>query len=546
MIIDFKSFHYNSLASPWQPSAFSTMLSSAYVKHTHILVISSATTFLAHSSRLNVISIGQQGGSGGLGSARRAASYGAKVAIIEADRLGGTCVIRGCVPKKVTYNLASMFDMLRADARRYGLNTAAPDATVESPDFSYATFKRMRDAYVTRLNGIYHKNLEKDNVAHIGGFGRFKQGTPTTADKHVEIEVLDKDGKVQEEIAATRVLIATGGKPIIPAGIPGADKHAITSDGFFELNYVPKRIVVVGTGYIGVEISGMLHSLGAEVHLVSRSETILRTFDHDMQAFLKENMTKQGVKMVYSSHVVDIQQAPQGAKGAQFQAGRNLSVTLRKDGSGELTTLADVDEVLFATGRGPHVEGLQLPSAVKQTKSGHIVVDEWQATGAPNVFALGDVCGVAELTPVAIAAGRRLSDRLYGGPQFAQSKLNYSNIPTVVFSHPPIGTVGDSETEAKEKYGEANVKVYKSRFINMYYSMPAPDGSMMDNKPATLYKLVCVGPEEKVVGIHIIGLASDEVIQGFAVAVVMGARKKDLDDTVAIHPTAAEELVTMR
>ncbi|KAI9176096.1 Glutathione reductase [Blastocladiella emersonii ATCC 22665] len=484
------------------------------------------------------------GGSGGLGSGRRAASYGKKVAIVEADRLGGTCVIRGCVPKKVTFNLAHMFDVLREDARRYGLRTAAPTATTEGGDFSYKRFKEMRDAYVTRLNGIYHANLNKDSVTHIGGFGRFKAGGAASEEGPITLEILDKNGQVQEEIEAAKVLIATGGRPFVPPSIPGAAEHSITSDGFFELTYVPKKIVVVGTGYIGVELAGMLHALGSHVHLVSRSDTILRTFDHSIQGFLRDAMAKSGVDMVYNSHVTGIQAGGE-PHGEKFHAGRNLTVTLHDSKSGEDSTLTDVDEILFATGREPAVGGLQLPTGVAQTRTGHVVVDEWQATGQPNVFALGDVCGVAELTPVAIAAGRRLSDRLFGGPQFANSKLDYTNIPTVVFSHPPIGTVGLTETEARAKIGDDQIKVYTSRFINMYYTLTGTDGSLTD-KPATLYKLVCAGSDEKVVGVHIIGLGSDEAMQGFAVAVKMGATKADFDNTVAIHPTAAEELVTMR
>ncbi|KAI9218438.1 hypothetical protein BC828DRAFT_388652 [Blastocladiella britannica] len=485
------------------------------------------------------------GGSGGLGSARRAASYGQRVAIIEADRLGGTCVIRGCVPKKVTYNLATMFDILREDARRYGIDTHAP-ASTESAEFSYATFKKMRDAYVTRLNGIYHKNLEKDQVEHIAGFGRFKAGTGLDGgNSPITLEILDKNGAVQEEIDAGKVLVATGGRPHILADIPGAREFGITSDGFFELEYVPKRIVVVGTGYIGVEIGGMLRALGADVHLVSRTDTVLRTFDPALQSFLKESLAHHGVKFVPNTHVVGIKTTNNGATAASFAGSRHLRVALRTN-DGKESVMEDVDHVLFATGRGPAVEGMQLPVSVKQTEAGHIVVDGYQATSPTNnIFALGDVCGVAELTPVAIAAGRRLSDRLYGGEQFSASKLDYTNIPTVVFSHPPIGTVGLTEPEARAQYGDANVKIYQSRFINMYYTLTGPNGDLTD-KPATLYKLVCVGKDEKVVGIHIIGLASDEIIQGFAVAVKMGARKVDLDNTVAIHPTAGEELVTMR
>ncbi|KAJ3360432.1 Glutathione reductase [Allomyces javanicus] len=486
------------------------------------------------------------GGSGGMGSARRAASYGAKVAVIEADRLGGTCVIRGCVPKKVTFNLAHTFDVLRSDAKRYGIHAARLPESTEGPDFSYARFKEMRDAYVTRLNGIYHRNLDRENITFIAGHARFKQPVNESDEEGLAVEILDAQGDVTEEIVGAKVLVATGGYPVVPTDeeTKGAAAHGITSDGFFELNYVPKRIVVVGTGYIGIELAGVLSALGSEVHVISRHDTVLRTFDPDMQSFLLESMKKQGITVHHYTHVDSVDGEPIDGDRA-FKEGRNLAVALRDVRDGATNVLDEVDEVLFAVGRAPNSTQLQLPEQVELGRKNYIKVDAFQATAHPRIFALGDVCGVAELTPVAIAAGRRLSDRLFGGAQFAASKLDYTNIPTVVFSHPPIGTVGLTEPQARKEYGDENVKVYKSKFINMYYSMMGVDNDMTD-KPFTLYKLVCAGPEEKVVGIHIIGLGSDEVLQGFAVAVKMGATKADFDNTVAIHPTAAEELVTLR
>lgn len=449
------------------------------------------------------------GGSGGLGSARRAASYGAKVAIVEADRLGGTCVIRGCVPKKVTYNLASIMHTLDFDSKRYAFQG-------ESPKLNYPVFKKMRDAYVTRLNGIYHSNIEKDKISFFSGFGRFKLNQQS---EMVVVEVVNAKGEVTNEIQASKVLIATGGAPHIPE-IAG-NEYGITSDGFFELDHVPKRALIVGTGYIGVEISGILNALGTSVDLFSRSDQILRTFDSSLQQFLSSEMIKDGIRIHYSTQVQSIEKTSTGLKVSFDQK-----------------TL-ETDVVLFATGRKPCTQHLQLPSSVK-TKNGYIVVDDYQNTNDSRIFALGDVCGKAELTPVAIAAGRHLSDRLFN---FKNTKLDYSLIPTVVFSHPPIGTVGMTEQEAVNLFGE-RIKVYSSKFINMFYAMNGEDASM-DKKP-TLYKLVTLLPDEKILGVHIIGMGSDEIIQGFAVAVKMGALKSDFDSTIAIHPTASEELVTMR
>jgi len=289
----------------------------------------------------------------------------------------------------------------------------------------------------------------------------------------------------------------------------------------------------------------MLHSLGVDVTVISRTNTILKTFDKTIQNVLLDEMKKSGVHFLMKSKVDQVEAVgPALSKQELFQKGKNLTITVKTD-SGEKTILNNVDEILFATGRVPNVDGLNLPCTKMQTKKpfNYIVVDEWQNTHHPNIYALGDICGIAELTPVAIAAARKLSDRLFGGKP--DSKLSYEFIPTVVFSHPTIGTVGYTEDEAIEKFGASNVKVYNSRFINMYYTLTGEQGTLTE-KPPTVYKLVCTGPEERVVGMHIIGKDSDEIMQGFGVAVKMGATKADFDNCVAIHPTASEELVTMR
>lgn len=439
------------------------------------------------------------GGSGGIASARRAAQYGAKVGIIEAGRIGGTCVNVGCVPKKVMWNAAGMAEALH-DAPGYGFD-------VTTGAFDWARVKQARDAYIERLNGIYHKNLATSGVTEIEGHGRFVDA------KTVEVNGTQYTGE--------HILIAVGGTPVVP-DLPGAEL-GITSDGFFELEALPKNVAVVGGGYIAVELAGVLKALGSQVTLLLRGETFLKNFDASLRDTLLEVMQKQGINVLTCIHMDRLEQADNG------------TITLHsKDGN----HMTGFDTVLWATGRRPMTDDLGLDKAgVETDKRGFIPTDAFQNTNVPNVYAVGDATGRAALTPVAIAAGRRLSDRLFDNR--AESKLDYDTIASVVFSHPPIGTVGLTEDEARAEYGEGEVKVYQSRFTNMYYALT-------EDKQPTVMKLVCVGAQEKVVGCHVIGLAADEIIQGFAVAVKMGATKRDFDNTVAIHPTSGEEFVTMR
>ncbi|KAG0238488.1 hypothetical protein B0O80DRAFT_392765 [Mortierella sp. GBAus27b] len=444
------------------------------------------------------------GGSGGLASARRAASYGAKVGLIEGSgRLGGTCVNVGCVPKKVMWNTASIAEAIH-DAKEYGF----PD--VGEPKFDWFTLKNKRDAYIKRLNGIYERNLEKDSVEYITGIASFnKSGV-----------VLDNG----EQLQAKKVLIAVGGRPIIP-NVPGAEL-GIDSDKFFDLEHQPKRVAVVGTGYIGVELAGIFHALGSKVSIFSRTQEILRPFDHIIKDTLKKEMVKVGIEIVTNSKVTSLAKSESGAINVNY-------VSEGKEGTTEY------DTVLWAIGREPLVERLKLNEAgVTLNDKGYIHVNEYQETVKPEIYALGDVCGVEQLTPVAIAAGRRLSDRLFGPEQFKTAKLDYRNVPSVIFSHPTAGAVGLTEDQAKKEYGAENLNVYVSEFSGMY-------NAMKTHKTPSAFKLICAGPEEKVVGIHLVGPGSDEMLQGFAVALKMGATKADFDSTVAIHPTSAEELVTL-
>jgi glutathione reductase (NADPH) len=460
------------------------------------------------------------GGSGGVASSRRAASYGKKVALIESSpNLGGTCVNVGCVPKKIMWHAADLADRLRHASNGYHFENVPP------PQFNWASFKPQRDAYIRRLNGIYEKNLEKEKVDYYGGSARIVSSN--------EVQITPSDGGEPYVIAGDYITIATGGRPTIPSDdeIPGASL-GIDSDGFFELEDQPKRVAVVGAGYIAVELAGVLHTLGSETHVLIRREHVLRTFDPILQETLTPWMEHTGINIHKNTLVNKVE----GEKGSELTVHLNDGTQLK------------VDCVLWAIGRHANTEGLGLEElGIQLDKRGDVVVDEFQKAlfveGKPqleNIFAVGDIQGKALLTPVAIAAGRRLSNRLFGPEKFKNDKLSYENIPTVVFSHPTIGTVGLTEPEARQKYGSA-VKIYKSSFRSLYFSQIEEE-----HKEPTVYKLIVVGEEERVVGVHIIGQGSDEVLQGFAVAVKMGARKEDLDDTVAIHPTSAEELVTLR
>lgn len=341
--------------------------------------------------------------------------------------------------------------------------------------------------------------------------------------------VLDDGSK--ETIRAKKILLATGGHPNIPKSIPGSEL-GISSDGFFDLEKAPKKVALVGAGYIAVEMAGMFHHLGSETHLFIRHDKFLRTFDPMIQDKIVDEYERQGIIIHRNSSQSKIEKdSDKGGKWLKM----HYSDSKTEDG------VLDIDCLLWAIGRSPEVEDLGLEKAgVKQNERGQIIADEYQNTNVENIYSLGDVCGKVELTPVAIAAGRLLANRLFGGPDYKNSKLDYSNVPSVVFAHPEVGSIGMTEPEAREKYGD-KVKVYSTSFTAMYYAMMEPD-----EKGPSAYKLIVVGPEEKVVGLHILGAGCSEMLQGFGVAVKMGATKKDFDTCVAIHPTSAEELVTLK
>jgi glutathione reductase (NADPH) len=451
--------------------------------------------FTVSDQAFDLISLG--GGSGGLACAQRAAEFGAKTAVIESQRLGGTCVNVGCVPKKVMWNAASVALSL-ADAKDYGFG-------VTPAGNDWPMLKRKRDAYVLRLNGIYERNLAAKGVTYVRGAARF-----------VAQHVVEVNGM---RLTAPHIVIATGGNPIVPA-LPGAE-HGITSDGFFALEQRPARVAIIGSGYIACELAGAFHELGSEVEMFTRKDRLLTSFDVMLGKSLMREMHEQGIK-IHPNVLPVALRAAADRKTLVVQGGAEFS---------------GFDCVLWAVGRAPNSAPLDLSKAGVAVDDGNFVItDDFQNTNVPGVYAIGDVTGRAQLTPVAIAAGRRLSDRLFGGN--TDRHLDYRMIPSVVFTHPPIGTVGANEAQARAQYGDA-VRVYVADFTPMYHAMTS-------RKTRTDMKLVCVGAEQRIVGCHIIGSGADEMLQGFAVAIRMGATKRDFDDTVAIHPTSAEELVTMR
>lgn len=418
------------------------------------------------------------------------------------------------MPKKVTFNAAAIAEAIH-ESKAYGFSVE------QTAPFDWPYFKKKRDAYIKRLNGIYEKNLANDKVEYV--HGRAHLTGKNTADV-----VLD-DGTVTT-IRAKKILLAVGGHPTIPKNIPGAE-HGINSDGFFDIEKQPKKVALVGAGYIAVEFAGMFNALGTETHLFIRHDKFLRSFDPMVQDAITSEYERLGVNLHKQSSQSKVEKDEKTGK-----------LTLHyKDANGE-GKLEDLDTIIWAIGRSPEVEDLGLGKAgVKQNEKGQIIADEYQNTNVENIYSLGDVVGKAELTPVAIAAGRKLSDRLFGPEKFKNSKLDYNLIPSVVFAHPEVGSIGLTESEAVEKYGKESIKVYNTSFTAMYYAMMEPE-----DKGPTKYKLVCQGPDEKVVGLHILGLGSGEMLQGFGVAIKMGAKKADFDSCVAIHPTSSEELVTLK
>ncbi len=438
------------------------------------------------------------GGSGGIATARRAASYGAKVAVAESDRLGGTCVNRGCVPKKLMV-YASRFPKYLSEAAGYGWD-------MEAHSFNWNKMITDVNNEVKRLNSIYQRMVDAAEVKIFPVHAKLLDG-------HT-LEVGD------QKVTAERILIAVGGEPVKP-DIPGIE-HAITSDGMFEMTEQPKRMVILGGGYIGCEFACVMNGLGTQVTQVIRKDQILNGFDKDVRNELHEALVKQGIKLITNAEILGIEKTSEG-----------VTVTIN-DGD-EHVIVADAVS-LAATGRRPKLHNLGLENTAVETHKGAIAADQYSQTAEPSIYAIGDCTDRINLTPVAINEGRVLADTLYGG----KSRLmSYEAVPSAVFTTPEAASVGITEDEAIAQYGEDNIHVFRSRFRSMYYTLPNKDEK-------TLMKLIVHTETDKVLGAHMVGDSAAEIIQGVAIALKMGATKADFDATVGIHPSSAEEFVTMR
>ena len=444
----------------------------------------------------DIIAIG--GGSGGIATMNRAGEHGAKAAVIEEKKLGGTCVNVGCVPKKIMWYGAQIAESFHHYGPDYGF-------TSSDVQFDFAKLRQNREAYIDRARSSYDGSFKRNGVDLIEGRAHF-----------VDTHTVSVNGEL---IRAKHIVIATGARPSIPT-IPGAELGG-SSDDVFAWEQLPQSVAILGAGYIAVELAGVLHALGVKTDLFVRRDRPLRSFDSYIVEGLVNEMEKTGLPLHTHKVPVKLEKTERG-------------ITIHfEDGSSHTAS-----QVIWATGRRPNVDGLELEKAgVTLNEHGFIQVDEYQNTVVDGIYALGDVTGEKELTPVAIKAGRTLSERLFNGKTSA--KMDYSTIPTVVFSHPAIGTVGLTEDQAIKEYGQEHIKVYKSSFASMY-------SAVTNHRQESRFKLITAGADEKVVGLHGLGYGVDEMIQGFAVAIKMGATKADFDATVAIHPTASEEFVTMR
>ena len=445
----------------------------------------------------DIIAIG--GGSGGSATMNRAAMHGAKAAVIEGNIIGGTCVNVGCVPKKVMWYGAQVSETLKNYAADYGY-------TIGETSFDFKTLRKNREAYIERSRQAFSNNFNRNGIDYIEGYARF-----------VDKNTVEVNG---EQIRAKHIVIATGSYAFVP-NVPGSELGG-TSDDVFAWEELPESVSVIGAGYIAVELAGVLHALGVKTDLFVRKGGPLRGFDQGIVEVLVEEMKKNGQPLHTHKVPQKLEKLDNGDIQIHFEDG----------------TTHTSQKVIWAVGRKANVHQLNLEAAgVELTERGFIQVDEYQNTTTSGIYALGDVSGEKELTPVAIKAGRTLAERLFNGK--TDAKMDYELIPTVVFSHPAIGSIGLTQEQAEAKYGVENIKVYQSTFAGMYSAITV-------HRQMTKLKLITLGEEEKVIGLHGIGGGIDEMIQGFAVAIKMGATKADFDATVAIHPTASEEFVTMR
>lgn len=446
------------------------------------------------NSTFDLIVIG--GGSGGLAVAEQAAHYGQQVALIDGSALGGTCVNRGCVPKKIMWYAANLAHSVH-DAAEYGIQ-----ANFSGMDWAHLIAGRQQ--VVSHLNDYWADYLKKLGITHIQGHAKLHSATEVMVDN--------------QSYHAKHIVLATGSHSLVPP-VPGA-ALGITSDGFFELKQRPEKVAIIGAGYIGMELAGMLHAFGTQVTVIGLDSRLLKLFDAGLSAILAQTLTNQGIELYLNFSVTELSQQAAGIR-VSGQAEQHL------DG---------FDTVIWAIGRRPNTANLGLEEiGITPSRSGVVETDSYQNTVVPNVYAVGDITGRSPLTPVAVAAGRRLADRLFGGQLHA--KVDYNLIPTVVFTHPPIGSIGLTEEHAQEL--DTVVTVYETEFMPMRYAL-----NQKGNR--TWMKLICAGETEKVVGLHVLGEGADEMLQGFAVAIKMGATKADFDRTIPIHPSSAEEFITLK
>ena len=435
-------------------------------------------------------------GSGGVRTARMCAQQGLRVVVAESQYLGGTCVNVGCVPKKLFVSASSFREEFRA-AKGFGWQ-------VGESSFDWPTLRDNKNREIQRLNDIYGNLLDKAGVELVEGWAKI-----------LGPDSVEVNGQVYR---CKKILIATGGIPFVPE-FPGRE-YAITSNEAFYLDSLPDRIVIVGGGYIAIEFAGIFNGLGVETHLLYRGELFLRGFDQDVREVLKEEVEKQGVMLHFSTDIETIEKMDDGLFRTVLNNGESIEAGL----------------VMYATGRRPNIEGLGLENTTIETRSnGAIVVDDYFQTAEPSIYAIGDVIGRVELTPVAINEGMALTKTLVTG---VPTTIDYTNIPTAVFSQPNTASVGLAEEQAREKYGD-NLRIYRSKFRAMKETLGGGDNKVF-------MKLIVVNDNDRVVGCHMVGEGAGEIIQGIAIAVKMGATKADFDATIGIHPTAAEEFVTMR
>lgn len=439
------------------------------------------------------------GGSAGIASANRAAEYGKKALIIEEKAVGGTCVNVGCVPKKIMWYGSQLNEDIKRFGPEYGIQ-------VDNQTLDFETLRKSREAYIDRVHNSYFSGFESRGTDFIEGHANF-----------IDNHIVEVNG---EQYYGEHIAVVTGGRARL-LDIPGIE-HVDVSDDFFAWETLPKSVVLIGAGYIAVELAGVLNGLGVETTLAVRKERPLRDYEPTIIDALTEEMQAVGVKILTHHNVAEIVKNNDDQLTVNFQEGDSLTA----------------EKVIYAIGREPNTDKLAIENTdIALDDKGFIKVNDYHETNVPGVYAFGDVIGKVELTPVAIKAGRTLSDHLFNGAD--KFYIDYDMIPTVIFSHPPIGVMGYTEAQAKEKFGADKVKTYESSFADMY-------SAATSNRRTVKMKLVVVGDEERVVGLHGIGFGMDEILQGFAVAINMGATKAQFDQTIAIHPTGAEEFVTMK